>query len=225
MPGRCSHNSNCSGRISIAADRLRTDRASLTPHFLGAIVIAQIKTFGKEVQAFEIIDGQQRLTTFQLLLAALRDVAATHSTKWAAELRPYLLNEGVMAQAEIERFKLWPSRTDRRAFIGMIDPAADIDAITPPAVNEDGFVRRAISAHAYFKDAIERHVVTEGGFDEFRFETLFEAMKAGLAVVSIELEGGDDPQTIFETLNSRGVDLTPGDLMRICSLRAIAVGY
>ncbi|EAQ35137.1 hypothetical protein NB311A_16629 [Nitrobacter sp. Nb-311A] len=200
--------------IERAADRVRTDRASLTPHFLGAIVIAQIKTFGKEVQAFEIIDGQQRLTSFQILLAALRDVAATHSAKWASELRPYLLNEGVMAQEAIERFKLWPSRTDRRAFIAMIDPSADIDAITPPAVNEDGFVRRAISAHAHFKDVIERHVVMDGGFDEFRFETLFEAMKAGLAVVSIELEGGDDPQTIFETLNSRGVDLTPGDLMR-----------
>lgn len=200
--------------IERAADRLRTDRASVTPHFLGAIVIAQIKTFGKEVQAFEIIDGQQRLTTFQILLAALRDVAATHSTKWAAELRPYLVNEGVMAQEEVERFKLWPSRTDRRAFIGMIDPSAEIENITLPAVNEDGFVRRAISAHAYFKDVIERHVVADGDFDEFRFETLFEAMKDGLAVVSIELEGGDDPQTIFETLNSRGVDLTPGDLMR-----------
>jgi hypothetical protein len=39
-------------------------------------------------------------------------------------------------------------------------------------------------------------------------------MKAGLAVVSIELEGGDDPQTIFETLNSRGVALSPSDLLR-----------
>ncbi len=200
--------------IERAADRLRTDRASVTPHFLGAIVIAQIKTFGKEVQAFEIIDGQQRLTTFQILLAALRDVAVRHSPKWAAELRPYLLNEGVMAQEEVERFKLWPSRTDRRAFIGMIDPSANVDAITPPALNEEGFVRRAISAHVYFKDAIERHVVIDDSFDEFRFETLFEAMKDALAVVSIELEGGDDPQTIFETLNSRGVDLTPGDLMR-----------
>ncbi len=200
--------------IERAAERLRTDRASLTPHFLGAIVIAQIKTFGKEVQAFEIIDGQQRLTTFQILLAALRDVAEPYSTKWADELRPYLLNEGVMAQEEIERFKLWPSRTDRRAFVGMIDPSVDIDAIVPPAFNEDGFVRLAISAHAFFMDAIKHHVMTDTGFDEFRFEILFEAMKAGLAVVSIELEGGDDPQTIFETLNSRGVDLTPGDLMR-----------
>ena len=43
---------------------------------------------------------------------------------------------------------------------------------------------------------------------------MFEALKEGLAIVSIELEGGDDPQTIFETLNSRGIELSQADLMR-----------
>jgi len=38
-------------------------------------VIAQVKSSGKALQAFEVIDGQQPLTTFQILLAALRDVA------------------------------------------------------------------------------------------------------------------------------------------------------
>ena len=47
--------------IERAVDRINTDRATLTPHFMGAIVISQIKTFGKQVQAYEIIDGQQRL--------------------------------------------------------------------------------------------------------------------------------------------------------------------
>jgi hypothetical protein len=62
---------------------------------------------------------------------------------------------------------------------------------------------------------IRKHVLPDGvGYEEHRLERLFEALKEGLAVVSIELEGGDDPQTIFETLNSRGVELTPGDLMR-----------
>ena len=66
--------------ICRAYERLIEDRASMTPHFMGAMVIAQIKTFGKEVQAFEVIDGQQRLTTFQLLLAALRDVAKANGS-------------------------------------------------------------------------------------------------------------------------------------------------
>ena len=101
--------------IECSVQRLSTDRASLSPHFMGAIVISQIKTFGKQVQAFEIIDGQQRLTTFQLLLTGLRDVAANNGSKYAAELQKYLLNDGVMEAPIFERYKVWPSLTDRGA--------------------------------------------------------------------------------------------------------------
>lgn len=200
--------------IQRSVARLMEDRSTLTPHFMGAIVIAQIKTYGKEVQAYEVIDGQQRLTTFQLLLAALRDVAHANGSRYEFELEKYLLNDGVMANPDVERFKLWPSITDRRALVSIVDPTADLDAIGQRPMDEDGFVKRSIAAHAYFKERIERHVIVDGEFEEHRLEILFEALKEGLAAVSIELESGDDPQTIFETLNSRGVDLTPGDLMR-----------
>ena len=43
--------------VERAVARLGSDRSLLTPHFMGAIVIAQMKTYGKQVQAFEIIDG------------------------------------------------------------------------------------------------------------------------------------------------------------------------
>lgn len=200
--------------IERAVSRLMQDRSALSPHFMGAIVISQVKTFGKQVQAFEIIDGQQRLTTFQLLLAALRDVAADNESSYSDETQKYLMNDGVMETPEAECYKLWPSLTDRRAFVALVDGQADLDAISPPPVDEDGIVRRAVAAHAWFKAKIEAHVLVDGAFDNHRLEILFEALKAGLAVVSIELEGGDDPQTIFETLNSRGVDLSAGDLMR-----------
>ena len=200
--------------IERAVARLMEDRSTLTPHFMGAIVIAQIKTYGKQVQAYEIIDGQQRLTTFQLLLAALRDVAKAYGCRYETEVQKYLLNDGVMESPDVERFKLWPSMTDRRSFVAIIDPATDLDAIGPRPNDEDGVVRRSVAAHAYFHDRIDQHVTASGEFEEHRLEILFEALKEGLAAVSIELESGDDPQTIFETLNSRGVDLTPGDLMR-----------
>lgn len=186
----------------------------MAPHFMGAMVVAQIKTYGKEVQAFEVIDGQQRLTTFQLLLAALRDVAAANHSSYAAEIQKYLLNEGIMETPQVERFKVWPSLMDRRAFAQVIDPKADVETITIRSAEEDGFVRKAAVAHEWFREKINGHVGSGDQYDEGKLEKLFEAMKEGLAIVSIELEGGDDPQTIFETLNSRGVDLTPGDLMR-----------
>lgn len=200
--------------IEQAVIRVQTDRASLSPHFMGAIVVAQIKTYGKQVQAFEIIDGQQRLTTFQLLIAAFRDVAKARDSRYADELSKYLLNDGVMENPQVERFKLWPSLTDRRSFAVLVAPETDLDAIATKPADEDGYVRHSTSAYEYFRERIERHVSPNGVFAEDRLETLFEAMKDGLAIVSIELEGGDDPQTIFETLNSRGVDLTAADLLR-----------
>jgi hypothetical protein len=200
--------------LELSVARILEDRSTVTPHFMGAIVIAQIKTFGKQVQAYEIIDGQQRLTTFQILLSALRDVARANGSRYDSELQKYLLNDGVMENPDVERFKLWPSLTDRRSFISLIDPNLDLDTLGPPPTDEEGLVRRSVAAHAYFRQKIETHVAIDGIFDEHRLEMLFEALKEGLAIVSIELEGGDDPQTIFETLNSRGVDLTPGDLMR-----------
>ncbi|MEC5218803.1 hypothetical protein RCH09_003777 [Actimicrobium sp. GrIS 1.19] len=200
--------------IERAVHSLTTNRVALSPHFMGALVVMQLKTYGKEVQAFEIIDGQQRLTTFELLLAALRDVAIANNSRYADELRKYLLNDGVMQSPQIECFKLWPSLTDRRAFVSIVDPSADLDAVAPKPNNEDSHVYRSTVAHAFFKEKVESHVLINGKFEEYRFETLFEALKEGLAVVSIELESGDDPQTIFETLNSRGIDLTAADLMR-----------
>jgi len=182
---------------------------------MGAIVISQVKTFGKQVQAYEIIDGQQRLTTFQILLSALRDVANEFGSAYGAEIQDYLLNNGVMETPAVERYKLWPSLTDRRAFVALIDPSADPSEIEAGSIDEAGYIRRSTEAHTYFFYCVRSHVLADGEkYEEHRLERLFEALKEGLAVVSIELEGGDDPQTIFETLNSRGVELTPGDLMR-----------
>lgn len=200
--------------ICRAYERLLADRASMAPHFMGAMVVAQIKTYGKQVQAFEVIDGQQRLTTFQLLLGALRDVAATNGSSYAAEIQKYLLNDGVMETPDVERFKVWPSLMDRRSFAQVVDPETDLDSIAKRPAEEDGYIRKAAHAFEWFRERITEHVGEGEAYEEGKLEKLFEAMKEGLAVVSIELEGGDDPQTIFETLNSRGVDLTPGDLMR-----------
>jgi hypothetical protein len=201
--------------ITRSVGKLHADRSSLTPHFMGAMVINQVKTYGMQVQAFEVIDGQQRLTTFQLLLAALRDVAKEHESKYEKETAKFLLNEGVMERPAVERYKLWPTLTDRRAFISIIDPDADFTDI-PDLVDESvDQITLADNAYTFFRSKIANHVQDDDPeVVEFKFDILYEALKFGLAIVSIELEAGDDPQTIFETLNSRGIELTPADLMR-----------
>lgn len=200
--------------IQRAVERIGIDRSTVVPHFMGAIVISQIKTYGDEVQAFEVIDGQQRLTTFQLLLAALRDVAAEKGSRYAPEVGKYVLNDGLMDADEKERYKLWPSIIDRRAFVKLIDPTADLSGLAALDDNDALVGKLATLAYKAFRNRIMRHVTVDGIYQERRLKILFEALKEGLAVVSIELEGGDDPQTIFETLNSRGVPLSPADLLR-----------
>lgn len=197
-----------------AVGQIETDRSTVVPHFMGAIVISQIKTYGDQIQAFEVIDGQQRLTTFQLLLTALRDVAAEQDSDYAPEVGQYLLNNGVMETKEKERYKLWPSITDRRAFVKLVDPTADLSGLAGLDENDALVGKLATLAYTAFRNRIVRHVTVDGVYQERRLKILFEALKEGLAVVSIELEGGDDPQTIFETLNSRGVPLSPADLLR-----------
>ena len=201
--------------IMRAVRQLVQDRTALTPHFMGAMVINQVKTYGKEVQAYEVIDGQQRLTTFQILLAALRDVAEKAESSYAPEVEKYLFNTGVMEKKAVERYKLWPTLTDRRPFISLIDKDADLSDI-PELIDDDiETTKLSIDAYDYFHECISDFVFGSDPDDvEFHLDLLYEALKDGLAVVSIELEGGDDPQTIFETLNSRGIDLSASDLMR-----------
>ncbi len=57
------------------SQQLKADQLN---HFTGAIVIQQKPTNVDEVKKYEIIDGQQRLTTFQVILCALRDVCASN---------------------------------------------------------------------------------------------------------------------------------------------------
>ena len=200
--------------IERAVEIIETDRTTLVPHFMGAIVISQVVTYGEEVQAFVVIDGQQRLTTFQLLLAALRDVAKEYESRYETELQKYLLNDGVMHNEEVERYKLWPSKMDQKAFVKIIDPAIDLSVVGGLEETDPLVGRLASLAYQSFLDRILDHVKVNGVYQEKKLQILFEALKDGLQVVSIELENGDDPQTIFETLNSRGVTLTPADLLR-----------
>jgi uncharacterized protein with ParB-like and HNH nuclease domain len=86
-------------------------RSTQVPHFLGAIVTSQRPVYGREMNAYEIIDGQQRLTTLQIVLAALRDFAiATQRTAFVPELQRLTKNDGVV-QDEHERYKVWPLPT------------------------------------------------------------------------------------------------------------------
>ena len=89
-------------------------------HFMGAVVLeARGAVSSRQVTSFQVVDGQQRLTTFQLYLAAARDYAKQAGFEGTVGLvEGYLFNEKehLMEDPEIEKFKIWPTKYDRELF-------------------------------------------------------------------------------------------------------------
>ena len=212
-----------------------------TNHFLGAVVLGPMPTFGRQMAAYDIIDGQQRLTTLQVFLAALRDASQQcDDAALTQSLDDLTINKGLMDK-DIERYKVWPTNADRSGFEAVMSAKSRglLQLKYPPKTQGRRTLPRdrIVEAYFFFSKAIENYsaeVATDQGVDETsiseastndseagagplnkdRLFALFQALRTYLQVVLIELEDGDDPQVIFETLNARGVPLLPSDLVR-----------
>src|SRR3954454_16936292 len=87
------------------------------PHFLGAIVLDQLKTPTGDIDTRQIIDGQQRMTTFQLVLAALRDrCKAGGDERYHKAFSKLTTNEVPLSDEADDVFKVWPTNADRTQF-------------------------------------------------------------------------------------------------------------
>lgn len=204
-------------------------RSDIPVHFLGAVVLDQKQTPATHVERRLVIDGQQRLTTLQIFLVAYRDFCrASGAEALADECANYTLNKGMMPDPLVDKYKVWPTQQDRSAFKGVVDsgnPEKLKEAF--PLVRQKWAKRPdprppIVDCYLFFyarlKDFFEG---TENDLplaNEYpladRLEQGFQALRNALMVVAIDLENGDDPQVIFETLNARGQPLLPADLLR-----------
>ena len=86
-----------------------------SPHFLGAVVLKQVPTAAKEIDQREVIDGQQRVTTLQLLLDAIQQICEEsdqpYIRKAARRLAKLVTNDQELIEDDkLQIFKLWPTR-------------------------------------------------------------------------------------------------------------------
>ena len=176
-------------------DLLKVIRQNRKSHFFGSIVSVQSES--GTMEEFLIIDGQQRLTTISLLLLAIYHLLS--SGKMVSRdhqltdkiLKKYLIDE---YEPEEKRIKLKPIKNDQKAFGILFDQDEEYIPDSNLTIN-----------YRYFYDRIQH--------GELDIDELFDAI-CKLEIINISLNHEDNPQLIFESLNSTGLDLSEGDKIR-----------
>jgi hypothetical protein len=178
-------------------------------HFLGAVVLEQIPTGAGMIERRNIIDGQQRLLTLQLFLDAAHDVAAEYEDGGARLFGKLTDNDPDLMQAQMDRFKVWPTNVDRIAFQRTLgeDTVQDDDV----DVSETSMWL----AHDYFCEALRDWLEGDVGTSvPSRLDALRVVVWSLVRLVVIDLDANDNAQVIFETLNARGTPLLASDLIK-----------
>ncbi|MCD4817248.1 MAG: DUF262 domain-containing HNH endonuclease family protein [Candidatus Cloacimonetes bacterium] len=168
-------------------------------HFIGSIVyISNSEVDMVDLREYVIIDGQQRITTIILLLKAIYDIIEETNISDLSSLKNkiyeyYLINK---FQKEQNKLRLKPMKEDDIAFQQLMNKLND-------EINNDSNI---IKNYSYLKSELMK--------SNYNLKQIFDATQK-LMIVYISLKRGeDDPQLIFESINSTGVSLTQADLIR-----------
>ena len=205
----------------VAKRLLEAGRDTVNPHFLGAVVLQQVEIPTGSLQEKTIIDGQQRLTTLQLLMDAVHGELLKVGAKQAAARLGTLIENGEQFRSTVdEQFKVRPTHEDRPQFDAVMAAAHPVDYVALKKslgvdVKNTSRDYRILDAHEFFA-AKAREWLTAGDKDQVtrRGEILDKVLREYLEIVVIDLSVDENSQEIFETLNSRGVELTASDLIK-----------
>lgn len=168
-------------------------------HFMGAIVVQQ-RTGGGAISHYWTIDGQQRLSTFSILLCALRDLNENNE-EIVMEVPGYLTNHKRPETAN-DYLKLALGEHDRDAFAAVA---------LKKKFNEQTVTSQVAKCYEFFKKKLQEEARDDEDFDIERF---YRVVRDVPQVVLIDLDETDDPYMIFESLNFKGAPLKSVDLIR-----------
>ncbi len=196
-----------------------------TPYFLGTIVL---NTENNEDDKFDIIDGQQRLATFTILLSCIRNLASAIAEKnYTSSFSTLTINEEVLKkckkianisggtllhQSEPDHYYLRLNNKDGELF------AADIQKEVEPLLTKEDFKiipndNRIIKVKKFFSSKLFDAFVKKEDGVSMLYDFLLHVIKK-LLFLKIEVETDSDAYLLFESLNSKGLELSTSDLLK-----------
>ena len=208
-------------------------------HFTGPFVTKPI-TSGRQLSRLEVIDGQQRLATFQIILCVIRDICLSQDsdelTQLANEVEKLIVNaDGVIRRNTPGDFpdptyKFRPTDYDRSAFDAVAE--GEYGKVIPQAFDEaenrlkPDLVEKArsqvfcgsnvsiniLDAYDYFYVQIRGYVGVNYDYDTV--DKLISSIKSDFELVQITLDSSDQSEKIFESLNATGRMLSEFDYLR-----------
>lgn len=182
-------------------------------HFTGPIVTRLI---GKgQLDRYEVIDGQQRLVTFQIILCVIRDLCESKGHDGlATEATRHIVNtDDVVRRNDLKDFpyKFLPTDYDKLAFQTVA--AGEYGKVRDSAFSEEKRINDSIlKAYNYFAKRVTYYIGKDCNYD--KVSDLISSIKYDFTLVPITLETSDQPEKIFESINATGRMLSEFDYLR-----------
>lgn len=175
-----------------------------TEYFLGSIVLVERTGYD------EILDGQQRLATATIMLAALRDVVRPEDEVAASQIDSDFISQNDI-KSQNTRYALQLNNYDKEFFRNTIQKRT-----TKPPEAKLASHKKIAKAYKYLRDEVQARFDEKGagrsGYDEII--RLYEVLTDYVSVVAVRSKDPDNAAAVFETLNDRGIGLSTPDLLR-----------
>ena len=192
-------------------------------HFIGTIIVQQKEAKKMGANEYDLVDGQQRLTTICLLIRAIHDEIEDKDLKdWVKKLIIFTDKKGKanprIVHSQNDRSKFEKLLIDEKQNFDIWDEFKEFDLVLLEKHIELSLINNAIyGCYLYFRKRLIDMLNEKASDDKERDEYLnsfLDIVLNNLPVIHMALSKGDDVQEIFDTINSQGVKLTTSELLK-----------